>query len=157
MQYDRKDVRHQFDTACLTVRLVDVDDVEDLLAYERRNRSRLATWEPWRDPAVLEDAPTRRLDLARLRAEAAADRTYSFIAREAGGIIVARVTLSNVVRGAFQASHLGFSVDGSYEGRGVAFEAVGAVVRFAFEELQLHRVMANYQPGAAPVSTGQSA
>jgi ribosomal-protein-alanine N-acetyltransferase len=145
MQHDRN-VRHEFATARLALRLVDADDVEDLLAYERRNRSRLAPWEPWRDPALLEDVSRRRLDLARLRAEADADRTYSFIARDADGTVVARVTLSNVVRGAFQACHLGYSVDGPHEGKGVAFEAVGAVVRFAFEELRLHRVMANYQP-----------
>ncbi len=65
---------------------------------------------------------------------------------ERTGEIVASVTLSNVVRGAFQACHLGYSVDAAHEGRGIAFEAVGAVVRFAFAELRLHRVMANYQP-----------
>jgi ribosomal-protein-alanine N-acetyltransferase len=65
---------------------------------------------------------------------------------EDAGPIVASVNLSNVVRGVFQACHLGYSVDAAHEGRGIAFEAVGAVVRFAFAELRLHRVMANYQP-----------
>ena len=144
MNHDHKSVRHTFETARLTVRLLDVDDVEDAIAYERRNRSRLAVWEPWRDPAVLEDIPERRIQFARLRAEADADRTYAFIARNADGKAVARVALSNVVRGVFQACHLGYSVDGADEGKGLAFEAVEAVVRFAFDELRLHRVMANY-------------
>lgn len=139
-------MRHEFATARLTIRLLDADDVEDLVEYERRNRSRLAHWEPKRDPAVLDDVATRRQDLSRLRAEASADRTYSFIARGEVGLVVARVTLSNVVRGVFQACHLGYSVDGAYEGQSIAFEAVGAVVRFAFGTLRLHRVMANYQP-----------
>ena len=146
MQYHPDDVRHEFSTARLAVRLLDTDDVHDLISYEQRNESRLAHWEPRRDPGALADAAKRRLDLARLRAEAATDRTYSFIAREAGGTVVAKVTLSNVVRGVFQACHLGYSVDGAYEGKGVASEAVGAVVRFAFDRLRLHRVMANYRP-----------
>ena len=144
MQYDAPDVRYEFSTPRLSVRLLDGDDVEDLNAYEQRNESRFAPWEPRRDPVALE---VRRLELARLRAAAAADRTYSLIAREAGGSVVARVTLSNVVRGVFQACHMGYSVDGDHEGKSVAFEAVGAVVRLAFGELRLHRVMANYQPG----------
>ncbi len=147
MQFDRKDVRYHFETVRLTLGLLDLGDVEDVMAYEQRNRSHLAHWEPRRDPSAFENVAARRLEIARQRAEADEDRSYSFIAREAGGLVVARATLSNVVRGAFQACHLGYSVDGVYEGKGLAFEAVGAVVRFAFGELRLHRVMANYQPG----------
>lgn len=146
MQYDEEDVRHALNTPRLIVRLVNGRDAEDLSAYERRNKSRLARWEPRRDPALNDDIAARRLDLDRLREDAVADRAYSFIARESGGRVVARVTLSNIVRGVFQACHIGYAVDGDYEGKGVAFEAVGAVVGFAFDELRLHRVMANYQP-----------
>ena len=146
MEHDRNGTRHEFETVLLKVRLLDADDAEELIAYEQRNELRLAPWEPQRDPRTRADIPVRRSELARLRAEAAADRTYSFGARDAGGTIVAKVTLSNVVRGVFQACHLGYSVDGACEGKGVAFEAVGGVVRFAFDELRLHRVMANYQP-----------
>jgi ribosomal-protein-alanine N-acetyltransferase len=42
--------------------------------------------------------------------------------------------------------HLGYSIDKEHEGKGLASEAVGAVVQFAFDTLSLHRVMANYQP-----------
>ncbi len=144
---DRAAARHVFETERLTIRLADADDAADLIAYDRRNAAHLAPWEPRRDPALAYDLARRRTALAQRRADARADRGYGFLARiREGGDIVASVNLSNVVRGVFQACHLGYSVDAAHEGKGIAFEAVGAVVRFAFDELRLHRVMANYQP-----------
>jgi ribosomal-protein-alanine N-acetyltransferase len=154
---DENGIRHQFETERLTIRLADADDAADLIAYDRRNAAHLAPWEPRRNPALAYDLEWRRTMLAQRRAEAEADRGYFYLARmraeedagtmvEDAGPIVASVNLSNVVRGVFQACHLGYSVAAAHEGRGIAFEAVGAVVRFAFAELRLHRVMANYQP-----------
>jgi ribosomal-protein-alanine N-acetyltransferase len=148
----------QIETERLTIRLAEADDAADRIAYDRRNAAHLAPWEPRRNPALAYDLAWRRNALAQQRADAQADRGYAFFARlrgdhaertgetAASGEIVASVNLSNVVRGAFQACHLGYSVDAAHEGKGIAFEAVGAVVRFAFDELHLHRVMANYQP-----------
>jgi ribosomal-protein-alanine N-acetyltransferase len=41
---------------------------------------------------------------------------------------------------------LGYSLDGAAQGKGLAREAVGAVVDYAFATLGLHRIEANYQP-----------
>lgn len=147
---DRNGTRYAFETQRLTIRLADADDAAELIAYDRRNAAHLARWEPRRNSALAYDEAWRRTALARRRDDAAADRGYAFLARlrdgEGAGPIVASVNLSNVVRGVFQACHLGFSADADHEGQGIAFEAVGGVVRFAFGELRLHRVMANHQP-----------
>lgn len=136
------------ETARLSMRLVDAGDAEGLIAYDLRNAEHLRAWVPLRDRASLVDLEARRALLAERRADAAADRLYGFLARlrDGDGTVVASVQLSNVVRGAFQACHLGYSVDAAHQGTGIASEAVGAVVGFAFEVLGLHRVMANYQP-----------
>ena len=52
-------------------------------------------------------------------------------------------------RGVIQRTILGYSIDATYEGLGLAREAVGAIVTYAFETLRLHRVEANYQPSNA--------
>ncbi len=62
------------------------------------------------------------------------------------GPVLGVANLSNIVRGTLQACHLGYSLDREYEGRGLMQEALEALVTYAFEDLQLHRVMANYQP-----------
>lgn len=136
----------RMETSRLLVRLVEPDDVDEVIAYDRRNRQHLRAWGP-PHPADAFDAEKRRERIARRRAEADADTGYGFIAMLHGDArIVADINLSNVVRGVFQACHLGYSVDEEHEGKGVASEAVRAVVEFAFDSLALHRVMANYQP-----------
>lgn len=133
-------------TARLVVRLVEPDDVDEVIAYDRRNAGHLAAWSPTPSADVF-DREKRRERIVRRRAEADADTGYGFIALfHDDPRIVAGLGLSNVVRSAFQACHLGYSVDREHEGKGLASEAVRAVVDFAFETLGLHRVMANYQP-----------
>ena len=56
------------------------------------------------------------------------------------------MTLSNVVRGPFQACLLGYGIGASWHGRGLMHEALEATLAWAFGELDLHRVMANYLP-----------
>ena len=141
--------RHTLETARLRVRLADADDAAEAIDYDLRNAEHLRRWEPTR-PADAFDPKARASALASLRVSADADHVYKFFARlrdgDGDGRIVAAATLSNVVRGAFQAAHLGYSVDAGFEGRGIAAETVRAVVSFAFDTLRLHRVMANYQP-----------
>lgn len=57
-------------------------------------------------------------------------------------MIVGRLTLANIVRGAFDSGELGYWLDSDLEGRGVMTRAVGAVLRTAREDLGLHRVQA---------------
>ncbi len=117
------------------------------LAYYERNRAHLEPWEPtWPSDfltlAYWEAAGRRAVDDAR------DDWTHRFVAfrLDDPGTMVASINLSNVVRGVFGAAHLGYSVDARSQGLGIGSEAVGAVVGFAFAELRLHRIMANYQP-----------
>ena len=60
--------------------------------------------------------------------------------------VIGTCNLNNIVRGAFHAAYLGYSLDQAHLGLGYMSEAVDAVVEFAFRELNLHRVMANYIP-----------
>ena len=48
--------------------------------------------------------------------------------------------------GAFRACLLGYHVDCGSEGKGYMTEAVSAAIRYAFDGLKLHRIMANYVP-----------
>ena len=55
---------------------------------------------------------------------------------------VGRVTLSGIVRGAFQSTHLGYWVGADHNGLGVASSAVALILELGFGELGLHRVEA---------------
>jgi ribosomal-protein-alanine N-acetyltransferase len=61
------------------------------------------------------------------------------------GIFVAErfageITLSSIQRGPFQNAFVGYWIDEAMAGQGLAPEATVAILRFAFEELGLHRV-----------------
>ena len=74
----------------------------------------------------------------------------SFIAAEPDtGEICGVVSLSEIVLGAFRSAYLGYYGMAGFERRGLMTAAVRAAVRFAFDELELHRVEANIQPGNA--------
>jgi ribosomal-protein-alanine N-acetyltransferase len=57
-----------------------------------------------------------------------------------GERFVGEITLSSIQRGPFQNAFVGYWVDEAMAGRGLAPEATVAILRFAFEELGLHRV-----------------
>lgn len=44
------------------------------------------------------------------------------------------------------ACYLGYSVDHSYQGRGVMYEALDTLIQMVFSQFGLHRIMANYMP-----------
>lgn len=60
--------------------------------------------------------------------------------------IAVTVFLSGIIRGPFQSCYIGWSCEGSLEGKGYAREAVGEVLDRAFTTLSLHRVEANIVP-----------
>ncbi len=57
-----------------------------------------------------------------------------------GDRLAGEITLSSIQRGPFQNAFVGYWVDEAMAGKGLAPEATVVVLRFAFEELALHRV-----------------
>jgi ribosomal-protein-alanine N-acetyltransferase len=53
---------------------------------------------------------------------------------------------SNIVRGTFQSCHLGYATAEKHQSQGYMAEAINASLGYVFNELNLHRVMANYMP-----------
>lgn len=77
----------------------------------------------------------------------AADRSHAFvITDEDTGVLLGRLNLASVVRGAGQFCSLGYWVTREQTGRGVATAAVGQALRIAFDDLGLHRVQAETLP-----------
>ncbi|HEU4410277.1 MAG TPA: GNAT family protein [Polyangiaceae bacterium] len=113
------------------------------------NAEHLRPWSP--APAAGTD-PLSLLELTRgllrQRREWREDRTYAFVlcGRDDPALPLGRVTLSHVVRSAFQNAYLGYWLDARRQGQGLMSEAVARVVRFAFDELGLHRVQAAVLP-----------
>jgi ribosomal-protein-alanine N-acetyltransferase len=76
-----------------------------------------------------------------------ADSACFLICRAEDGAIVGSINLSQIVRGNFESAYVGYYVGARHAGRGYMTEAIQLTLRHAFEELKLHRLEANIQPG----------
>jgi ribosomal-protein-alanine N-acetyltransferase len=63
-----------------------------------------------------------------------------------GGEVIGSCNYTNIVRGAFHACHLGYQVAREHQGRGLMAEALRAANAFMFEQMRIHRIMANFRP-----------
>jgi [ribosomal protein S5]-alanine N-acetyltransferase len=136
------------ETPRLILTLPRLDDAEALVAFLEHNHEHLRPWSPPEAPGV------RTLQGARRRIECmhaeyrsgSSVRFWLFSKAPTAGRLVGSASLSNIVLGAFRACHLGYQLDRDHEGSGLMHEALTAIIRYAFDELKLHRVMANYLP-----------
>ncbi len=61
-------------------------------------------------------------------------------------VVIGTCNYTQIVRGPFRACVLGYQLGRRHEGKGLMHEALAATLAYAFGELRLHRVMANYRP-----------
>ena len=136
-------------TPRLELRVPAVADAVALAAFVARNREHLRPFEPARPDSYY----TERFwveELAALPARVLREELVTFVIAlrfGASAEIVGRCSLTGIVRGPFQAAYLGFGLDHAHVGQGLMNEALQSVLAFAFESLDLHRVMANHLPG----------
>lgn len=108
---------------------------------------------PW-EPTWNEDDLTRtsfRLRIKRAAREIATDEAYSlFIFETRSQVLIGGLTLGLVRRGVAQACTLGYWMGQRHAGKGHMTEAVRGALRFAFNDLALHRVEAACLPENEP-------
>lgn len=117
-----------------------------VLAFFLRNQEHLAPWSPPR-PASFYTEGHWKLALQKNREALEEGRSARFFVQTVeSGALVGVCNLTDLVRGAFQSCHLGYSLDKDEQGRGLMSEALSLAIRYAFDELRLHRIEANYLP-----------
>jgi [ribosomal protein S5]-alanine N-acetyltransferase len=121
-------------------RLIATGDAAPLADLARANREFLGPWEPIRPEEYFTvDGQRRAIEEALERYEYGTLVPHVIVDRDQ---IVGRVTLTNIVRGAFQSCNLGYWVAFEHNGRGFATGAVREIMTVAFRELGLHRIEA---------------
>jgi ribosomal-protein-alanine N-acetyltransferase len=110
------------------------DDADELAALYAANRDFLAPFEPERGDAWFTTSGQRER-LAR------PINGWRFAIVD-GAVIAGALTISDVVRGAFESAHIGYWVARAANGRGLATRAVGDAVTYAFDHARLHRLQA---------------
>lgn len=133
-------------TQRLIVRLARPSDADAIAAFYAADQAHQREYSPvydaMFDPLFWRD----RIEQARIEFDAGRScQTFLFELDDCS--VAGSATLSQIVRGLFHACYLGYVIAGRHEGRGLMSEALEALIAYAFDELKLHRIMANYQPG----------
>ena len=125
--------------ARVTIRTVVPVDAGPLIAANRASAELHHPWvHPFTDQAGF-DAYFRRLD---------GEATVGLVARNGEtDDVIGVITTSQIFRKGFQSAYLCFYGIQGQIGRGLMTEAVRLAVAYAFDELSLHRLEANVQPG----------
>ena len=125
------------------------DDAAKLLAFRIATREHLQRWEPARSDAFYTLAAVEsqlRDMLQQIRNQSAVHwllHARQQQEQQGESKIIGACSFTNIVRGPFQACHLGFSLAHEYEGQGLMHEALQAAIADIFNHHGLHRIMAN--------------
>ena len=118
-----------------------------MVDYYQRNQAHFQPTDPPQPPGFLtaeywEGRAERALEELRV---GSAVRFLIFL-KDDHSKVIGTISLTQIARGPFQAAFLGYGIDGQLQGRGLMTEALRAVIQYSFEQLQLHRLMANHLP-----------
>ena len=117
-------------------------DFDGWREVRQRNHDWLTVWEPRRsphapDPTTDRDAFTARCSQRDRDRQSGIGYAFGLFVENA---LAGEVNLNNVVRGALQTGTIGYWIDQNRAGRSYVAEGVVVAMRYAFEELGLHRI-----------------
>jgi ribosomal-protein-alanine N-acetyltransferase len=129
------------------LRLPEPAEAQAVLDYYKKNRDHLIN----AGPAWPNDYLTTgywQNQLAVNQRDFQDDRSLRFFLfdRQNPEVVTGSANLSNLVRSAAQYCTMGYSIDKEREGKGQMKEALQSVITYGFTAMNLHRIMANYQP-----------
>lgn len=136
------------ETARLVLRVPTSADAAAMAKYAVDNKEHFAPWDPQRDETFFTEEHWRE-ELASGNDDLATMTSLRLMLLPRDDVcmpVIGHCTFSNVIRGPFQAAHLGYGLDLGAVGKGLMEEALREAIRFCFDELNLHRIMANYVP-----------
>ena len=121
-------------------------DAKDLAELLQRNKYFWATYEPLHEAEFYTEEAQFRKILESLHLQRS-NREYSFgIYKKESNQLIGHISLYAIKRLPYSSAFIGYSIDESHTGKGIATEAVEQVVQFAFNVVNIHRIEAYVSP-----------
>ncbi|HEY9622535.1 MAG TPA: ribosomal protein S5-alanine N-acetyltransferase [Crinalium sp.] len=131
----------------LILRLATQDDVDQIILYYYENQAFLAPFEPKRMPDFYTAAFWRRQVEYNLREFNHDQSLRLFLFKQADpNKIIGSANFSSFIRGVFHSCFLGYSLAEKEQGQGYMTEALQGAIAYVFDDLNMHRISANYMP-----------
>lgn len=124
-------------------------DYQEWRDVRLKSRSFLKPYEPrWSEADLARSVYRNRLDRGRRASVEGTEFTFFIfrVEKNRRPELVGGATLSNIRRRVAQHVNLGYWMSASHAGKGIMTRAVGGLLPFVFEELELHRIHAACLP-----------
>jgi ribosomal-protein-alanine N-acetyltransferase len=131
-------------TERLMLRIPEDGDLDSLFDFHARNVEHFRPWFP--SSALFPSRESLESALVARTESAHADTAYRFNVFPLSDPtrIIGLCSVSEVRRGAIQQAVMSYAIDHAEQGKGFVTEAVSASVKFAFDDLDLHRLEGSY-------------
>lgn len=131
----------QLESKNVMLRILMPGDAEELLDYYERNKEHLEAFEPRRDSSFYTVKVQHNILNESYR------QFLNGLALDFGifkkNKLIGKIRISNIVYGIFKNGIIGYSIDRYEQGNGYMTEAVSLILKYAIEELGLHRIEAS--------------
>lgn len=128
----------------MEIRLTSNEDAAILAEYFSTNREHFQPSEPIREADYYSsESLSKRLSEHEQQHENGSAAHFIGLVN---GQVVSHCSLTNVVYGPLRGCFMGYGVSKDHEGTGVMAKVCQVAIKYAFKELGLHRIMANYMP-----------
>ncbi|MDY6898917.1 MAG: ribosomal protein S5-alanine N-acetyltransferase [Cyanobacteriota bacterium] len=133
-------------TQRLLLRLAQKEDVTNILQYYTDNKAYLTPFYPaWSESFFTTKYWQSEVEVA-LKEFVQGQSLRLLIFSQNESTIIGIINFRNFIRGVAQFCTVGYSLAEKEQGKGYMTEALQASIDYVFEELKMHRIMANYMP-----------
>lgn len=129
------------------LRLPNKGDIKSIIQFYIGNKEHLAPFEPIKQESFYTEEVWRNEIKLRTKdfQEGRSLRMFIFDKADENKVI-GTVNFNQMIRGVFHACYLGYSLAENRQGKGYMTESLKVAIDYVFDELNLHRIMANYMP-----------
>lgn len=125
----------------INLKILNVDDANDMLDYYIRNKEHLRRYEPSRDESFYSLEAQKQILVENYKQFLNGVGACFGIYKD--NKLIGKIQLSSIVFGVFKSGIVGYSMDRVYQGRGYMKEALKILMEYAFKEMGLHRIEAS--------------
>lgn len=130
----------------IVIRYLHPEESALMVNFRLKNRHFLKTWEPSRPPEFFTQKYWVRILQQNIQDFHNDDSVALSILNDEESRILGVINYTSIIRGTFQACHLGYALGEDSQGKGIMSNALQSTIDYMFQKKQLHRVMANYMP-----------
>lgn len=125
----------------ISLKILTIEDAEDVLKYNKNNKKHLEKFEPRRDESFYSIEVQKQMLVEDYKQFINGNGAYFGIYKDR--CLIGKIQISSIVCGVFKSGIVGYSMDKDEQGKGYMKQALSILIKYCFEEMELHRIEAS--------------